>query len=301
MMLLYATPAVYGATGDLVSAVILHSTGLNGFACNGGAGLGITFDGTNLWYSCYEGPTLMKADPVSGAVIATYDTAVSTYGHAELGAIAYDATRNVIWAGNRVSYNWGVNGQAPPSITKIALDASKNVTGSAITFAVPEAAAESCSFASRLTPNGLAIDGVADILYVSYDCATNIYRYAAVTGAFLGSLPTARSSADQQQSKLLGLQIHPPTPRPCPQPTVVGDLQSDVRGLAVGGNLLFQAIYQFLETSSVTPLCGTLPTTLPSVRYQVLDTLVVDKTTLAYAFAFFDVRLAIFTSGEQLE
>src|SRR5690349_1437218 len=56
--------------------------------CGSGIGVGIAFDGDNLWYSCYDSsPDLLRADPKTGAVTATYDV------DGGLGALAYDAKR----------------------------------------------------------------------------------------------------------------------------------------------------------------------------------------------------------------
>src|SRR5580704_7203465 len=45
---LMATPPAFAATGDLVTALTFSQN------CSSGIGVGITFDGTNLWVSCYN-------------------------------------------------------------------------------------------------------------------------------------------------------------------------------------------------------------------------------------------------------
>jgi len=80
--LLVQQPNVRAATGDLVASVLFAG------GCNSSIGVGITFDGTHLWYSCYSSnPDLYRADPVTGAIVATYNL------KSGLGALAYDKGR----------------------------------------------------------------------------------------------------------------------------------------------------------------------------------------------------------------
>ena len=60
----------FAANGDLVQQTNFAQ------ACGSGIGVGIAFDGKNLWYSCYaSSPDLYKADPITGAVLASYTVA----------------------------------------------------------------------------------------------------------------------------------------------------------------------------------------------------------------------------------
>jgi hypothetical protein len=157
------------ATGDLVGTANF-SQQCGGFQ---GIGVGVTFDGTNLWYSCAQStPDLFRADPHTGQVTASY-----TIGGG-IGALAYDATHNVIYAGWGSSSNQG-------NIYSIQLDASRNVTGSAVKFTAPGAIV--CGL-----DDGLAYDGSNDTLYVSDDCSTTIHHYDT-SGNELGSFPWAGS------------------------------------------------------------------------------------------------------------
>jgi hypothetical protein len=157
------------ATGDLVGTAHF-SQQCGGFQ---GIGVGVTFDGTNLWYSCAEStPDLLRADPHTGQVTASY-----TIGGG-IGALAYDATHNVIYAG------WG-NGSNEGNIYSIQLDANRNITGSAVKFMAPGAIV--CGL-----DDGLAYDGSNDTLYVSDDCSTTIHHYDT-SGNELGSFPWAGS------------------------------------------------------------------------------------------------------------
>src|SRR5438876_10797242 len=99
-LLLLTASASYGQTGNLLGQVTFSTD--CGFlsGVGSGVGIGITFDGTNLWYWCYNSKNssdsyhfdLHKADSKMGAVIACYDVAGG------MGALAYVVIRSVIWA-----------------------------------------------------------------------------------------------------------------------------------------------------------------------------------------------------------
>jgi hypothetical protein len=79
--LLGAPSATYAATGDLVGTAII-SKNCEGPGQGGpGIGVGITFDGTNLWTSCFANVgvvltyDLLKVDPATGNVLASYNIA----------------------------------------------------------------------------------------------------------------------------------------------------------------------------------------------------------------------------------
>jgi hypothetical protein len=216
--LLLAASAGYGQAGSALGAVTFSTDCGIIPGVGAGVGVGITFDGTNLWYSCNNSKStanpndLYKADPKTGAVIAGYNVAGG------LGAIAYDAGRNVIWAGEG-GYTAATSGMA----IKIPLDANKNVSGPFVAaFPVSQA------FASPPSPqylvDGLAIDALADTLYIHYDFATEIAKYNASTGAFLGFVPQAS-----------GIQNGTPAMQSPPIPNCV------VSGLAIGGEVLFES------------------------------------------------------------
>ncbi len=148
---LLVTPA-YAARGDLVATVTFSQS------CGSGIGVGIAYDGTNLWYSCYNSsPDLYRADPVTGQVTASYTIAGG------LGALAYDANRNAIWAG------WG--GLNTGQVYLIQLDGSKNVVPpTAVAFNATDATISEID-------DGLAYDGQTDSLYISPDGSTVIHHY----------------------------------------------------------------------------------------------------------------------------
>lgn len=148
------------ANGDLVQETRFSQS------CGSGIGVGIAFDGTYLWYSCYQSsPDLFKADPLTGAVVASYTVAGG------LGALAWDGNRHKIWAG------WG--GGAGASGDVRLLDPA---TGSGpVVFNASGAAID-------VLDDGLAYDAQDDSLYISADTATTIHHYST-SGALLGSFP----------------------------------------------------------------------------------------------------------------
>lgn len=150
------------ANGDLIATRTFDTP------CPSGIGVGIAYDGTNLWYSCAgSNPDLYRADPTTGVVSATYNV------DSGLGALAYDATRNAIWAGPGM-------GSTTDAIQLIQLDASRNVTSSSVAFTGP----------GDFLDDGLAYDATNDTLYVSPDGSTTIEHYTT-SGTFLESSPWA--------------------------------------------------------------------------------------------------------------
>lgn len=139
----------HAATGDFKGEVLFSQQ------CNSGIGVGVTFDGTYLWYSCYaSNPDLLRADPHTGVVSATFNIAGG------LGALAYDANHNIIWAGPGGTFG---------NVYKIQLDATQNVSSSGVAF---NAGANGSSL-----DDGLAYDGQDNTLYVSPDGSTVIHHY----------------------------------------------------------------------------------------------------------------------------
>lgn len=154
--------SAYAAPGDYVATVNFSQQ------CESGLGVGIAYDGTNLWYSCYERGyenskiDLHRADPNTGLVTASYDI-IHDGG---LGALSYDAMRNVIWAGE------GGGGPGGEPVYRIDLDAAKNVVGSALVFhaAVPN---PWCDLDDGLAFDARSIaDPTDDVIYYSNDCGS---------------------------------------------------------------------------------------------------------------------------------
>lgn len=164
-------PAAHAANGDFVAEVTFSQN------CGSSIGVGITYDGANLWYSCYNSsPDLYRADPHTGTVTASYTIAGG------LGSLAYDANSNEIWAG------WGNStDSSAANVRLIKLDGSKNVTSNFVQFQAPQALV--CGL-----DDGLAYDGTDNTLFLSDDCSQTIYHYDA-TGTLLGSSAWAGAAA----------------------------------------------------------------------------------------------------------
>ncbi len=156
---------VSAAVGDLVGTVNFS------VPCSSGVGVGIAYDGTNLWYSCYSSATdLYRADPATGLVTASYSIAGS------LGALAYDASRNALWAG------WG---DASGKVRLLQLNASKDIVSTTTIFTAGDAVVVGLD-------DGLAYDTQDDTLYFSDDVSTTIHHYS-VNGTHLGDFSWAGS------------------------------------------------------------------------------------------------------------
>lgn len=176
LMLFLSAPAGATATasGSPVPGTLAGTVNFSQ-PCASGIGVGVAYDGSNLWYSCYSSsPDLFRANPVTGQVTASYDISSG------LGSLAYDASRNVIWAG------WG--GSSVGNVSLIQLDGSKNVVGSHVVF---NACAAGECFSD--IDDGLTYDAGSDTLYVSPDTATTIDHFST-NGTLLGSFPWAGQS-----------------------------------------------------------------------------------------------------------
>ena len=115
--------------------------------------MGIAYDGAgHLWVSCaFSDPDLLRADATTGVIDQTYNISNG------IGSLAYDATRNGLWAG------WG--GQPAGTVMFIQLDATKNVSGSNVAFVAPQDVV--CGL-----DDGMGFDATDDSLYISDDCST---------------------------------------------------------------------------------------------------------------------------------
>ncbi len=282
--LLLAAPAGHAqVVGAPLGSVTLNTNCGFVSTASHSVGIGITFDGSNLWYSCYDSKLsndpnhydLIKANPKNGAMIAAYDIAGG------MGAIAYDASRNVIWAGEGggVSTNVG-------KIIKIPLDNNKNATPGTYTVAFSVSDAYNSPPSREDIVDGLAIDTSTDILYVHYDFATEIAEYNASTGAFLGFIPQA---AGIPAGTIV--MKNPPTS------------SCVVSGLAIGGNTLIEAAdycdhvwavdkttlideYDFSIAGSVTQYFDEKSLTCDTVTFPGSDALWVKDAFTPAAFAF---------------
>lgn len=170
--------ASFAATGDLVGQVNFATK------CPGGIGVGIAFDGQNLWYSCINSvPDLYRANPSTGAVTASYNIAGG------LGALSYDAGRNAIWAG----YD-----DATGAIRLIQLDNDKNVTGTSTAF--------NASIGGIDLLDGIAYDAQDDSVYLSSDVSPTIYQVTS-SGSSIRNFPKAPGSTCGNSGVAIGGQL----------------------------------------------------------------------------------------------
>jgi len=144
------------SVGDVIGSVVPT------IGCSSNLGLGVAFDGENLWFSCQgTSPDLLRVDPLTGVTEATFNVIGG------LGSIAYDCTDNSIIAG------WG-GGDPNGTVRRIQLDATQSVVGSAVLF---NAGAHPvvCGL-----DDGIAIDVSVNPrqIYLADDCSTIIHRYA---------------------------------------------------------------------------------------------------------------------------
>jgi len=189
-----AAPPAFAAPGDFLTTVTFDVD------CPSGLGVGIAMDGTDLWYSCFGagGNDLKRADANTG--IVEYEIDIVANGG--LGALSYDATRDVIWAGDG-------GGTAGGEVYKIQLTGpagSKTVSSSSLEFNVI-ADVGACGL-----NDGLAFDArnVADPnddrLYYSNDCLTTTIRTFDLQGVLDESFPWA-GNANYNSGLAIGGQL----------------------------------------------------------------------------------------------
>ncbi len=165
-----AVGVLVGATSSLAQPGTYVGSVTFSVGCNSGLGVGIAYDGTYLWYSCYgDVLDLHRADPNTGTVAASYDI-VPDGG---LGALSYDATRNAIWAGE------GGGGPGAGPIYRIDLDGSQNVIGVVSPFSTNNY----CGLDDGLAFDARNVaDPTDDVLYYSDDCGTTVIDVYAISG-----------------------------------------------------------------------------------------------------------------------
>jgi len=157
-------------TGDTTSTIVADRTGTTcvpntGEPANGDIRgdpfgfnywTGIAFDGTSLILSCHEDPILTFVNPTSGAQVKL----LTTTGTTDLGALAYDKGRGMLWACNNGDV--GLVDLATGTYTKVFT------------------ASDDCL-------DGLAYDGSDDTIWASGDAQSSIQHYSS-TGSPLGSM-----------------------------------------------------------------------------------------------------------------
>ena len=173
-----ATPHAFAVPGDFLGTVTFNVD------CPSGIGVGIAMDGTDLWYSCYgSGMDLKRADATTG--IVEYETDIVANGG--LGALSYDATRDVIWAGDGSGGPGG--GGEVYKIQLVGPAGSKTVSGSSLEFDV-DSVVGACGLDDGLAFDARSLgDPTDDRLYYSNDCGTTTIRTFTLAGALDESFP----------------------------------------------------------------------------------------------------------------
>ena len=159
-----------GLRAHAATGAFVHQTNF-GQDCSSGIGVGITYDGTYLWYSCYASggsDDLIRADPLTGAVSAHYNI------DGGLGSLAYDSGRNVIWAAQAGGSGFG-GPLGACVIAEIPLTASHDLDTGKTIATIPAPQCEGIV-------DGLAYDGGTDQLYWSPDVSSTIWLLTT-TGA----------------------------------------------------------------------------------------------------------------------
>lgn len=165
VILLILAGVAFAAPGDLVSDVIIGEGEDAGF---GGPndGVGVAFDGTYLYYSAaFYDPILHRIDTSGGSHLDLNVTDSITGTPVIIQAMAYDASRDKVWAANG-NLIYLVNKTS--GIAEFKFD-----TG------VP------CGL-----DDGLAYDSTDDSLWWSCDAAQTVYHYS-LNGTLLSSFPLA--------------------------------------------------------------------------------------------------------------
>jgi hypothetical protein len=153
------------ANGDNVAHITADQSGTacETKAISGGIGVGIAFDGSSLLLSCTNDNTITVVRPSGGSPgsqVGHYTVTSSNpdYVMSSLGALAYDKSRNVIWACNAEN-DVGTINPSTHMFTK--------------------------AFASNGCLDGLAYDALDDTLWTSPDATSSISHYRASDGMLL--------------------------------------------------------------------------------------------------------------------
>jgi len=145
--------------------------------CASDIGVGVAFDGANLWFSCEASFTdLYRANPLTGVTTASYSIFQG------IGAIAYDGVNNVI-------YTSPGNGNNTSTINKIQLDAAKNVVSVTPLFNATGL------FGDGFLWDGLAFDAQDNTIYGGPDGKITIHQWF-LNGTLVKEFPGRCNGAD---------------------------------------------------------------------------------------------------------
>ena len=164
-----ATPQAFAAEGDVQSSLVCAGTGV-----------GVAFDGTNLWWVKGLTSTTLGRCDTAGNVLADVPITGLQVGDL-ISTLSYDASRNLFWA---------ITGNSSPtrSIYQIALDGTAtfqydlNVPGLSLV-------------------DGIAYDGEDDSLWISPDVNPSIWHFNAIDGALIAGPIAIPDSATLQAAE----------------------------------------------------------------------------------------------------
>ena len=175
------------ANGDQLRQIIADRTGtacvsIDAAGNHGNVGTGIAFDGTNLLMGCWDS-TITVLNPANGAQVSHYTVA----GASTLGALAYDAGRNVIWGCSSYSsvgtidpgtHVFTFKFSTPGCLDGLAYDAKDDTiwTSPDATGSVTHTKADGTHLSTTSIPinnSGIAVGG--STLYLANDGGQQIY------------------------------------------------------------------------------------------------------------------------------
>lgn len=161
--LMFLATAVLAVPGDPVPPGSITPPGPAGVGCGG---IGVAFDGTNIWYTCADEDKIRKTN-LLGADLGSIDTAEGATS-VSVDAIAWDPNEGKIWGGELVNTD-GVPGNDTCRIYSI-----DPVNGAATTRFSFVDTHGGCDFSYY---DGLTIDTLTDTLWLSPDVHSFIHHY----------------------------------------------------------------------------------------------------------------------------
>lgn len=155
---------VEAVNGDNLRQIIADRTGTacasyNAAGDHGSVGVGIAFDGIKLLISCYSDNSITEINPADGSQIAVHMIS----GANSLGAMAWDAVNNQLWA---------CSGFGTVGVVDLTLN-TFTPTFSTYAVAFPGGLAGSGCF------DGLAYDGIDNSIWASGDVSDTIEHYTS--------------------------------------------------------------------------------------------------------------------------
>lgn len=146
---------VAASPSQAADGTILRTITAENYSCS--VGVGIAFDGSDLLLSCDTSATIQRYSPADGSFVGSFTAS----GVSSLGALAWDSSRNQLWACD--NYN-----------NVVLID--------------PATGTSTFEFTTQGCFDGLAYDGTDDTVWASADAAGTFQHYG-IDGALLASYP----------------------------------------------------------------------------------------------------------------